>query len=140
MARWPYKQERARELLKQGAADRSIVLPFQALVEFIAVTTRPIEKGKPSLLSVEQAHLEVEDMLAQFSVVYPTENTLRTALRGAALYRMPWFDSLIWAYADERGINILLSEDFQDGRLYGRVKVENPFRTGVHEPSVSYGR
>ena len=31
---------------------------------------------------------KVEDMLAQFPVVYPTENTLRTALRGAALYRM----------------------------------------------------
>src|SRR5262249_19875147 len=110
-ARWPHKQERATELLKRGAADRSVMLPYQALVEFVAVATRPIENGK-SLLSAKQAHLEVEDLLAQFPILYPTENTLRIALRGAALYQMSWFDSLIWAYADEHGLDPLWSEDF----------------------------
>ena len=133
------KQERATELLRQGIADRSIVLPYQALVEFVAATTRPIS-GQASLLTKEEAHREVEDLLAQFEVAYPTDNTLRTALRGAALYQMSWFDSLIWAYADERGLDPLWSEDFQDGRLYGRVRVRNPFMMGVHEPSASYGR
>ena len=51
-----------------------------------------------------------------------------------------WFDALIWAYADEHGLDPLWSEDFEDGRLYGRVKVVNPFRTAVHEPSARYGR
>jgi len=41
----------------------------------------------------------------------------------------------MWAYADERGLDTLWSEDFQDGRLYGRVKVQNPFRLAVNEPA-----
>jgi predicted nucleic acid-binding protein len=138
-SRFPLKQQCATELLRRGIADRSLVLPYQALIEFVAATTRQIA-GQDSLLSKEEAHREVEDMLAQFQVIYPTENTLRTAVRGAALYKMSWFDALIWAYADERGLNPLWSEDFQDGRLYGRVKVQNPFLLGVHEPSAVYGR
>jgi predicted nucleic acid-binding protein len=133
--RFPLKQEQATELLRRGLVDRSIVLPCQALVEFVAATTRPIS-GQPSLLTKDEAHREVEDLLAQFEIIYPTDNTLRTALRGAALYQMSWFDSLIWAYADERGLDPLWSEDFEDGRLYGRVRVQNPFRMTVHEPSA----
>jgi len=133
--RFPLKQERATELLRQGMVDRSIVLPYQSLVEFVAATTRPIA-GKSSLLTEEEAHREVDEMAAQFQVVYPTEITLRTALRGAALYKMSWFDALIWAYADEHGLDPLWTEDFQDGRYYGRVKVQNPFRMAVHEPAA----
>ena len=134
--RFPLKQAQATELLRRGIVDRSIVLPYQALVEFVAATTRALS-GQASLLTKEEAHREVEDLLVQFEVIYPTDNILRTALRGAALYQLSWFDSLIWAYADERGLDPLWSEDFQDGRLYGRVKVQNPFRTAVHEPSAA---
>jgi predicted nucleic acid-binding protein len=137
--RFPRKQEQATELLRRGIVDESIVLPYQALIEFVAVATRPI-KGQTSLLTKQEAHREVEDLLTQFRIVYPTDNTLRTALRGAALYQMSWFDSLIWAYADEHGLDPIWSEDFQDGRRYGRVQVQNPFSTAVHETSAPYGR
>jgi predicted nucleic acid-binding protein len=126
-SRFPAKQTRANALLRQGIADESIVVPHQALVEFVAAVTRPIARGTP-LLELDDARREVEDMLAQFPIIYPTENTLRTALRGAALYRLSWFDAHLWAYADERGLDTLWSEDFQHGRLYGRVKVIDPFR------------
>ncbi|MFL6604012.1 MAG: PIN domain-containing protein [Steroidobacteraceae bacterium] len=137
--RFPLKQEQATDLLRRGIVDQSMVLPYQALIEFVAATTRPIS-GQHSLLTKQEAHREVEDLLAQFQVIYPSDNTLRTALRGAALYQMSWFDSLIWAYADERGLDPLWSEDFEDGRLYGRVRVQNPFRVASHEPATPYGR
>jgi predicted nucleic acid-binding protein len=137
--RFPVKQVRATELLRQGIADGSLILPHQALIEFVAVVTRQTAAGAP-LLSTEEAHREVEEMLAQFPVIYPTENTVRAALRGAALYKLSWFDAHLWAYADERGLETLWSEDFEDGRLYGRVRVENPFRAAVHEPAPPYGR
>jgi predicted nucleic acid-binding protein len=134
------KQARATELLREGAVDGSLVLPHQALVEFVAVVTRPLGRGRP-LLSVDEAHREVEEMIDQFPVIYPTENTLRIALRGAALYKLSWFDAHLWSYADERGLDTLWSEDFQDGRLYGRVRVQNPFSAAVHEsPPPPYGR
>jgi predicted nucleic acid-binding protein len=108
-------------------------------VEFVAVVTRPIA-GQAPLLTIEDAHREAEDLLMQFPVVYPTETTLRTALRGAALYKLSWFDAHLWAYADERGLDPIWSEDFEDGRAYGRVRVRNPFRDAVHEPAPAYPR
>jgi predicted nucleic acid-binding protein len=140
-SRFPRKQALATDLLRQGILDRSLFLAHQVLVEFIAVVTRPIARG-PSLLTVDAAHREVEDLLVQLPVIYPTENTVRTALRGAALYKLSWFDAHLWAYADERGLDTLWSEDFEDGRLYGRVRVRNPFRDeSVHETvPPPYGR
>jgi len=124
--RFPAKQARATQLLRQGIVEDSLVVPHQALIEFVAVVTRPIANAQP-LLTREDAHREVEELLVQFPVIYPTENTLRTALRGAALYRLPWFDAHLWAYADERGLETLWSEDFEHGRHYGRVTATNPF-------------
>lgn len=139
-SRYPQKQEIAADLLRQGILNNSLVLPHQALIEFIAAVTRPMARG--SLLSVDEAHREVEELLVQFPVIYPTENTVRTALRGAALYKLSWFDAHLWAYADERGLDTLWSEDFEDGRLYGRVRVRNPFRaSSVHQSAPPpYGR
>jgi len=122
----PLKREQARELIGQGIAAQSIVLPYQALIEFVSVTTRA-RRGRPALLTTEEAHREVEQMMTELPVVYPTKETLKTALNGAALYQMSWFDALIWAYAEENGFDPLWSEDFQDGRIYGSVMIENPF-------------
>ena len=137
--RFPLKQARATELLRSGVADRSLILAHQVLVEFVAAVTRPIG-GKAPLLTADEAHREADDLLMQFPVLYPTEATLRTALRGAALYKLSWFDAHLWAYADERGIDLIWSEDFEDGRLYGRTRVSNPFRSAVHEPAAVHGR
>jgi predicted nucleic acid-binding protein len=51
-------------------------------------------------------------------------------------YKLSWFDAHLWAYADERGLDPIWSEDFEHGRLYGRVRVENPFHSAAHEPQV----
>lgn len=66
--------------------------------------------------------------MSQFDVLYPTETLVRTALRGAAAYRLSWFDAHLWAYAEHYRLDTLLSEDFQHDRVYGTVQVENPFR------------
>ncbi len=137
--RSPAKQARAIELLRDGISSGSIVLPHQAIIEFVAAVTKQIA-GKRSLLTVEEAHRQAEDLLVQFPVIYPTENTVRTALRGASTYKLSWYDAHMWAYADERGLDPLWSEDFEDGRRYGRVRVENPFSSAVHEPRRPYGR
>jgi predicted nucleic acid-binding protein len=52
---------------------------------------------------------------------------VRIALRGAAAYQLPWFDAHLWAYAERFGLDQLLSEDFEHGRLYGTVEIVNPF-------------
>jgi len=124
--RFPGKQRKATELLRRGIAEDSIRLPHQALVEFVAATTRPTSEGSP-LLAPEDARREAEEMLSQFEVLYPTEALVRTALRGAAAYQLSWFDAHLWAYAEHYGLDELCSEDFQHDRLYGTVRAVNPF-------------
>ena len=125
--RFPIKQSRARALLRAGIADHSIRVPHQALLEFVAASTRPLSKGGASLLSPSEARLEMEDMLTQFEVVFPDEEVLRTAIRGAATYELSWFDAHLWAYAERFGLDTIWSEDFEHNRRYGRVRVINPF-------------
>jgi predicted nucleic acid-binding protein len=126
-ARSPAKQARATELLRTGIADDSIRVPHQALIEFVAATTTSITTSGSSMLSPDDARREVEDMLVQFEVLYPDEELVRIAIRGAATYGLSWFDAHLWAYAERFGLDTLWSEDFEDHRLYGRVRVKDPF-------------
>jgi len=125
--RFPEKQQIATDLLRQGIAKDSIRLPHQAIVEFVAATTRTL-KGQSPLLTLDEARREAEELLAQFEIVFPNEALVRTALRGSAAYQLSWFDAHMWAYAEHYGLETLFSEDFQDDRLYGTVRVVNPFK------------
>ncbi len=131
--RFPEKQRVATELLRAGAADGTIYLPHQAIVEFVAAVTRPIA-GAQSLLEPHDARREAEELLSQFDVLFPDDELLRVALRGAAAYQLSWFDAHMWAYAERFGLPELLSEDFEHGRLYGTVRVVDPFAGTDLEP------
>jgi len=124
--RFPDKQRIATALLREGIQHDTIRLPHQAIIEFVAATTRPLT-GNQSLLTPDAARREAEEFLIQFKVLYPTEDVVRTALRGAAAYQLSWFDAHLWAYAEHFGIPEILSEDFQHDRLYGSVRLRNPF-------------
>jgi len=122
----PRKQQRATEVLREGLQDASHLLSHQALIEFVAVTTRALTDGAP-LLTPAEATREVEEMMALYEVLHPDDELIRLALRGAAAYGLAWFDAHMWAYAERDGIDTLLSEDLQTGRTYGTVAVVNPF-------------
>ena len=68
-----------------------------------------------------------EEFLRQFRVLYPNEAILRNALRGCAAYQLNWFDAHLWSYAEHYGLEEILTEDLQHDRLYGTVRVVNPF-------------
>jgi len=125
--RFPAKQGIATRLLRHGIAADTLRLPHQAIVEFVAAVTRPGAGGAP-LLPAPDARREAEEFLAQFTVLYPTAQLLRLALRGAAAYQLPWFDAHLWAYAEHYGLEEILSEDFEHGRTYGSVRVRDPFQ------------
>jgi predicted nucleic acid-binding protein len=52
-------------------------------------------------------------------------------------YRLGFWDSLLLASANRAGCSHFLSEDLNDGQLYGGVQVVNPFR---HDPQDVLGR
>jgi predicted nucleic acid-binding protein len=126
--RVPWKQEIASDLLRRGLVEDQVRIPHQAIVEFVAAVTRPLGDGRP-LLSPDEARREAEEILTEFVILYPTETLLRRAIRGWSVYQLGWFDAHLWAYAEEYGLDELLSEDFQHDRLYGTVRAINPFRS-----------
>lgn len=125
--RFPEKQQRATELLRRGIEKDSLRVPHQAVIEFVAVTTRVRGADGAPLLERIDALREAEEFLAQFTVLYPSEGVLRAALRGAAAYQLSWFDAHLWAYAEHYGLEEILSEDFEHGRLLGSVRIRDPF-------------
>jgi predicted nucleic acid-binding protein len=125
-SRYPQKQQTAASFLLGGSFGTEIHLPHQAIVEFLSAVTRPTKK-RPPLLSRDEALLEAEELIEVFTVLYPTEEVLRTAFRGASAYQLSWFDAHLWAYAEVYGLPTLVSEDFQHGRRYGKVVALNPF-------------
>ena len=126
-SRFPEKQAVARDFLRRGLAQDAIRIPHQALLEFVAAVTR-VRAGDEALLSPEEARRETEELMAQFPILYPNAALVRTALQGAAAYRISWFDAHLWAYAEHYAIDEIVSEDFEHGRLYGSVRIRNPFR------------
>ena len=138
----PAKQRTATDLLEAGLAAGALVLSYQSVVEFVAAVTRPQRnlQGR-SLMSMADALVEAEGLMAQFPLIYPTRELLVTAIRGVATYGLPWFDAQMWACAEVNGLPEILSEDFQHGRHYGGVRALNPFATpgtGVHELPALY--
>jgi predicted nucleic acid-binding protein len=135
-ARDPFKQRRAREVLRDGLLDDCVVLAHQGILEFVAAVSRPREDlGRAPLLPLAEARLEAEKLVAEYPVLYPTREVVLTALHGTATYGLSWFDAHLWAYAEVYGVEEILSEDFAHGRHYGAVRTVNPFLSvdGVHE-------
>jgi predicted nucleic acid-binding protein len=124
--RLPRKQKIATELLRRGIAEDAVRVPHQAIVEFVAASTRSI-KGH-AILPLPDALREAEEFLKQFTILYPNEAILRQALRGCSAYQLSWFDAHMWAYAEYYGLPELLTEDLEHDRLYGTVRVIDPFR------------
>jgi predicted nucleic acid-binding protein len=124
-SRFPQKQRAATALLRRGLAEDSVRLPHQAIIEFLAVVTRSI--CGHVILRQADALREAEELLNQFTVLYPNEDIVRNAIRGCAAYQLGWFDAHLWAYAEHYGLPEILSEDFEHGRRYGAVRIVNPF-------------
>jgi predicted nucleic acid-binding protein len=126
-ARFPEKQRVATNLLRDGILEDSIRVPHQAILEFVVAVTRVKGSDAQALLSLDDARREAEEFLAEFKVLYPTEAVLRTAIHGSATYQMSWFDAHLWAYAEHYGLEEIVTEDFEHGRLFGSVRIRNPF-------------
>ena len=123
--RFPDKQKIATRILKEGIAKDSVRIPHQALVEFVAATTRSI-RGHV-ILKPTDALREVEAFLAQFTVLYPNEQIVLKEIQGCTSYQLSWFDAHMWACAEHYGLNEILTEDFQHDRTSGNVRTINPF-------------
>jgi predicted nucleic acid-binding protein len=132
--RFPAKRQVAMQLLRDGVGSGQLVLAHQAVIEFVAATTRPrADLGGDSLLERHDAALLADELLREFVVLYPDRSVVRTALDGAARHQLSWYDAHMWAYAEVNGLDEILTEDFAHGHHYGSVRAHDPFLVAADE-------
>jgi predicted nucleic acid-binding protein len=117
----PGKRKRAQSLLSDLAD--SIVISTQVLTEFYVTATRKLATP----LSAEEAERRVHELWGT-EVVEITAPLVGVAIALSRQHRLSLWDALIVESARARGCRRLFSEDLQDGREYGNVRIENPFR------------
>ena len=116
----PAKQQRAREVLENEGG--SAALSTQVLQEFYVTVTRKL--GQP--MAERDAEAAVRD-LAALEVVPVDALLVLAAIARSRGDRLSLWDALVVESAIKGGCRRLLTEDLEDGRLFGRLKVENPF-------------
>jgi predicted nucleic acid-binding protein len=117
------KHEKARRLLDELWNSGEGVISTQVLQEF-SVNVRRRSARPPSN---EELHQAIEDFLTWPVVVNSAASTLR-ALENEDRFQVSFWDGLILQAAEAAGADVLYTEDFSDGRLYGTVRAVNPFK------------
>lgn len=129
----PAKMPRARawvdHLWDNGLGRTSV----QALSEYYVNLKRKAAASLPP----DEAWLRVSRFL-QWKPQSVDEPLFRRAREIELRWRLSWWDSMIVAAAQLQGCAILLTEDLQDGALYGGVTVRSPFTLDVREPVPTY--
>ena len=118
----PARRERALNRLARAASEGTVVLSTQVLQEFYAITTRKLQPPLPA----PEAAAQVQRLCA-FQVMGSTAQSVQAAIALAQEHQLQWWDALILAAALRAGADVLISEDGQAGRRFGRLVVENPF-------------
>lgn len=111
------KADKARALLAAGG-----VLSVQVLNEFAAVARRKLGKNWREIGEA------IYDALTLVDPPLPLTIALHTAARALADdHNVSFYDALIVAAALEAGCETLISEDLQNGRAFGELRIVNPF-------------
>jgi predicted nucleic acid-binding protein len=97
-------------------------LSIQVLQEFYVNVTHKLSTP----LDHQTARQIVAD-LAQWRVQTPEIGDLLQAIDYQQDYHLSFWDAMIVQSAAKLGCRVLISEDLSSGRLYGNVKVINPF-------------
>lgn len=119
------KQKRliAEELFRHHQQSGSLRLSLQVVHEFAAnLLSKKFDVPRKTVMEI------VTDLLTLGVTTMRGEDT-RTALRFLDEFGVGFWDALVLAAAQREGCKILYSEDFQHDRMYGAVKVINPFRS-----------
>ena len=119
----PAKATRAQALVGHGVRSRLGAISYQVAQEFFAVMLRRFEHPARPWEAAEF----MDAVLRPLWRVDASPMLLAEALGLISLHRLPWYDALIVAAALEAECAVLYSEDFQDGRRFGPLRVENPF-------------
>ena len=117
----PTKQVVAREIVVSAVRGGDFLISAQVLNEFSNIALLKLK------LSVEEVRKFVS-FFSRIGVVSLESRWTDAALLLKQRYETQFFDSLLLAAAQENGCDEILTEDLNDGQMYGSVKAVNPFK------------
>ena len=116
----PEKQRRSRELMDM---EHNWAISWQILQEFSSVALHRFAKP----VSPDFLKNFIELVLWPKCQVLPSQTLYQKACDLHAHTQYRYYDSLVLAAAIESGAARLYSEDLQDGRHFGGLRIKNPF-------------
>lgn len=133
-ARDARKHMRASEWIAALWHDRSGRTSAQVLSEYYFNVTRKLTPR----VAANEAWDDVKALFAWRP--HPVDEPLLTqAHEIEQRWRLSWWDSMVVAAAQLQGCALLLTEDLQDGAVFGGVTVRSPFMLAVREPVATDG-
>src|SRR5258708_39557711 len=119
----PAKAKVAQDLSRLAVDTEKGLVSYQVVQEFFHVALRRFARPMPLSDCEQYLAITLRPLLAvQSSALLCGE-----ALRIHSQHGVSWYDALIVAAALEAQCDVLYSEDFQHGRLFGDLKIVNPF-------------
>ena len=115
------KNELAVEILADAFDNDQYVSSSQVLNEFVNTALNKLKKSDEEVVG----HLR---QLKTMRVVPVSAEWLERAVEMRSRYDLQFYDSLLLAAAEALGCDKFLSEDLNDGQMYGSVKAVNPFK------------
>ncbi len=117
----PLKRQVSADLLRETIRTRTLTLSPQSLNEGYRVLTQ-----RRKLMPVEQARGYIRT-LAPWAVAPLDAATTERAFAVQDETSASWWDCLMLASALRAGCRLFISEDMQDGREIGSMRIANPF-------------
>ena len=129
----PLKRPRAQAWLEHLWRERLGRMSMQVLSEYYV----NLKRMAGSRLTAEEAWESVANYFA-WQPLQADEALLRRAREIEQRYRINWWDCMVVGAAQAQDCDLLLTEDLQDGAIFGSVKVRSPFTLSVEERAAEY--
>ena len=127
------KQPVAAQWIAQLWRGRTGRISTQGPSQFSLTVTRKLKPGMPPA----QAWDEVNAFLSWHPQAVDAA-LLRRAYQIEQRYRLSWWDSAVVGAAQLQDCALLLTEDLQDGAVFGSVTVRSPFTLAAEDPRAIY--
>jgi predicted nucleic acid-binding protein len=123
----PTKQKQAMEWMTFLWSQQTGRLSFQVLSEFYVTVTSKLQPG----MDPQRAREDVR-LLVAWRPISVDLRLVEGAWRIQDQYKLSWWDAMIVSAAEASDCRYLLTEDLQENRSMGSVKVINPFNAPPH--------
>lgn len=125
------KQAQAQALMARHAADRTLVVSTQVLMEAFNALVRKRDVPTASALAAV-------DLLATREVQPANADFVRRAIALAVQQQLSHWDGAIVQAALDARCDVLYTEDLNAGQRFGALEVVNPFAASAHEAAPAW--